>query len=200
MYELSSFIGFVASLAAIIAVGAAIFFAARSCLNWVLGPLDRAAKNRQFPIQFGLADLLCLFVLIQLSIGFMHWTLENVEAVVVLDILLGVVVIAVWWKSVRTLSQAGIHGAWRRCFVLVVSLPGAYVSSVALIALPFVAAGCFADQQPAAAVWLLVVEIILPFVLYGLSRFTKAIVASSENVVIATLVENTRPPTASAEQ
>ena len=59
--------GFVASVAA-----------AWACLNWVLGPLDRAAKNRQFPIQFGLADLLCLFVLIQLPVGILHWTLADV--------------------------------------------------------------------------------------------------------------------------
>ncbi len=118
MGVLAGFIALVAVGAAIIGIIVAIAFAARACLNWVLGPLDRAAKNRQFPIQFGLADLLCLFVLIQLSIGFLQWMSGDVEAVVVLDILLGVIVIVVWWKCVRTLSQAGIHGAWQRCFVL----------------------------------------------------------------------------------
>ena len=36
-------------------------------LKWVFGPLDRAAKNRKYPIQFSLADFLCLFVEIQLA-------------------------------------------------------------------------------------------------------------------------------------
>ena len=182
MGVLAGFIALVAVGAAIIGIIVAIAFAARACLNWVLGPLDRAAKNRQFPIQFGLADLLCLFVLIQLSIGFLQWMSGDVEAVVVLDILLGVIVIVVWWKCVRTLSQAGIHGAWQRCFVLTLALPGAYVSSVALVVLPFFAAYSFAAQQPSTAVWLLVVEIILPLILYGLSHFTRAIVAASKDI------------------
>ena len=72
MESLVGLVAFVAVGAFIIAVMAVIIATAWALLNSALGALDRAAKNRQFPIQFGLADLLCLFVLIQLPVGVIH--------------------------------------------------------------------------------------------------------------------------------
>jgi len=162
-----------------------IGFAAWACLNWVLGPLDRAARNRQFPIQFGLADLLCLFVQVQLPVGSVHWALHNglQEGVLVVDVVLGAVATLVWWICVRTLSRAGIHVVWQRCVILTLAMPAAYVGTVAVIVLPFLAFGFFADQQRSTAGWLLLVEIPLAGILYGLGRFTRAVVASTKDVV-----------------
>ena len=94
------------ALVVFVAVVSAIAFAAWACLNWVLGPLDRAAKNRRYPIQFALADLLCLFVLIQLPVGLIHWAARDVPRgrLVIFDVVLGVVATVVWWFCVRTLS------------------------------------------------------------------------------------------------
>ena len=83
------------------------------CLYWVLGPLDRAAKNRRFAMQFSLADLLCLFVLVQLPVGLLHWAAGGSKmepgGVLVVDIQIAVAATVVWWKCVRTMSRAGIH-------------------------------------------------------------------------------------------
>ena len=193
----------VATIAATVAIVAVVVATAFALLNSALGQLDRAARNRQFPIQFGLADLLCLFVLIQLPIGFVHWALGDIlrQAVVGVDVLLGVVVTAVWWKCVRTLSRAGIHVVWQRCFVLAISLPGSFVSSVGLIVLPLFAVYSLVTQQYAAAEWLLIVEVILPFILFALGRFTNAIVAfSTKGVAPENSRENSREPTAPGEQ
>ena len=94
---------------------------------------------------------------------------------------LGIVAGLVWWVCWRTLSRAGIHVVWQRCTVLAIALPAAYVGSVGLIVLPFVAGYFFVVQQPTIAVWLLIAEMILPIILYGLSRFTRAIVAATKD-------------------
>ena len=178
-------LGLIVSLG-VLGIGA---FALWASLQWVLGPLDRAAKNRQFPIQFGLADLLCLFVLVQLPVGIVHWVARSSEGqivesgVVTLDCAFVVAAVVVWWNCVRTLSRAGIHVVWRRCIVLTVALPGAIVGSVAATCLPVasVAAmleGHFSDADG----WLLLAEIPVLGILYGLGRFTRAIVASSKTV------------------
>ena len=44
-----------------IAIVAATVFAGWACIHWVLGPLTQTAKCQQLPLQFGLADFLCLF-------------------------------------------------------------------------------------------------------------------------------------------
>ena len=53
------FLGCLVGLAMLAAMASAVW----GCYRWVLGPLDRAAKSRQYPAQFSLADLLSLFVL-----------------------------------------------------------------------------------------------------------------------------------------
>ena len=55
-------------------------FALWACGFWILRPLDRAAKNRRYAIQFSLADLLCLFVLVELPLGALHWAAETAKA------------------------------------------------------------------------------------------------------------------------
>jgi hypothetical protein len=154
------------------------------CLNWALGPLDRAAKNRQFPIQFGLADLLCLFVLVQLPVGILHWATRDSAFPArawVMDIVLGGIATVTWWTCVRTLSRAGIQVVWQRCVVLTVILPCSYVGSISVIALPIVATDLLAEQQSSVGSLLLLAEIAAAAILYGLGRFTRVIVASAKN-------------------
>jgi hypothetical protein len=184
----------------------AVFPFVWASLLWMLGPLDRAAKNRQYPIQFGLADLLSLFVLIQLPIGLIHWALqaEPHRVAVIFDVVLGVINTVLWWFCVRTLSRAGIHVVWQRCLVIIVVMPGAYVGSIVAIVLPFVAGQFFLEQKFAIADWLLLAETILAGILYAFSRFTRAIAAAAKDkdndIVPQGVCENSREPTAPGEQ
>jgi hypothetical protein len=198
-------VGVLLALIIFVAVVSAIGFAAWACLNWVLGPLDRAAKNRRYPIQFALADLLCLFVLIQLPIGLIHWAVQNAPrgGLVIFDVVLGAMITLLWWICLRTLSRAGIHVVWQRCLVLTLVMPGAYVGNIALIFLPFVAGKQLLEHELATAGWLLLVELILLFILYGFSRFTRSIVASAKGIAAPENIqshENSREPTARGEQ
>jgi hypothetical protein len=200
----AALLGLVA-LAGCIALLALPFVAPLACLNWVLGPLDRAARNRQFPIQFGLADLLCLFILIQLPVGILHWTLADVlkEGIVAGDILLGIAAGSIWWVCWHTMSRAGIQVVWQRCVVLALVLPGGYVGSIALAVLPFVAGALFMSHRSTIAWLVLLVEILLPGVLYYFGCFTRKIVATSRNSDVAMEVilvsDDDETPTVSEE-
>jgi hypothetical protein len=169
------FLGCLVGLAMLAAMASAVW----GCYRWVLGPLDRAAKSRQYPAQFSLADLLSLFVLVQLPFGVVHWAAqggENLPAEVVVDLLVSIAVAAIWWTCVRTLSRAGIHVTWHRCVIIALVMPASFVGSVAAIILPFAAL----IEQNAVSFWLLLAEPLVIGVLYGLGRFTRYAVASAE--------------------
>jgi hypothetical protein len=166
------------------AVLTAVAYAIGGCLHWVLGPLQRAAKNRRFAKQFCLADLLSLFVLVQLSFGVVHWAGRDSEdfrsAMLTIDLIVAAIVVVVWWACLATLSPAGINVVWHRCVVLTVVLPTTLVGSLAIIALPFVALGALIDGRNTTGCLLLLAEPLVAGVLYGLGRFTRFIVASAE--------------------
>jgi hypothetical protein len=183
----------------------ALMVAVLLSLSWVLGPLDLAAKNRRYPMQFGLADLLCLGVLIQMLVASLHWASQGGanRSVIVLDVLFGAFVAFLWWLGVRTLSRAGIHTVWQRCIILILVMPVSYIGCVAAIVLPFVAASYLLDRQLATAAWLVLAEVILVGILYGFSRFTRAIAAASKEKDVAieaiVLPEDRDEPTLSEE-
>jgi hypothetical protein len=138
--------------------------------------MDRAAKNRRLPIQFGLADLLCLFVLVQLPVGIVHWVMRYTRVqsgALAADIMVSLMAALLWWNCTRMLSRAGVQTVWQRCVVLTVVLPGVIAGPVAVIVLPFAAL----DGSPG---WAILAEMLVIAILYGLGRFTRAIVASAE--------------------
>ncbi len=152
--------------------------------GWVLGPLDRAAKNRWYPVQFSLADFLCLFILVDLSLGGIHSCVPKGDGVmggaIAVDAVVVVLAALVWWTGVRTLSRAGIHGTWRRGFVLVVVIPVGYAGSFIIGLLPWFIIGHWFDNGDALfAMRLTVAEIATGGVLYGMGHITRAVVASA---------------------
>jgi hypothetical protein len=162
-----------------------VAFTIGACLKWVIGPLERAAKNRQYPVQYSLADLLCVFVLVQLVIGLTHWAAYDSQrsttiAVLILDVVFVAVAVVVWWKFVRTLSRAGIHVVWHRCVILVIILPAAVVGSMAVLFLFFAAIAAIQSDNIIVGIGLLLAEIPVVGIQYAMGRFTRRIVASAE--------------------
>jgi hypothetical protein len=132
METIFGFLGVIGALASI--------FGAWLAVNWVLGPLDRAAKNRFHPIQFTLADFLCLFVQIQLLLAVPAASFHGVDdRRPVIGITVGIIalVLLVWWTGVRTLSRAGVHDTRGRALTLVIGIPFGYSLSLSIPVVAF---------------------------------------------------------------
>ncbi len=174
---------FVLVLGAVIAVPLAVLLVTWGCTRWVLGPLERAGRHRPFSMQFSLADLLCLFVVLQFPLGIMHWVMRGRrvdETVLAVDLAVAVVAAIVWWSGVRTLSRAGIRAPWHRCAMLTLVMPVTLVGSIAVVVLLVASASALANYENSPGYWLLVAEVPLGGALYLLGRLTRAIVAAAE--------------------
>ena len=151
---------------------------------WVLGPLDQAARNRWHPVQFSLADFLCLFILVDLPMGGIHYCVPQGDGVtggvIAADVVVVVLAALVWWTGVRTLSRAGIMAPGGAGFVLAVVIPVGYAGSCIIGCLPFFIIGRWLDNGDSPlAMKLTVAEIATGGVLYGLGHITRAVVASA---------------------
>jgi hypothetical protein len=149
-------------------------------IAWVVGPLDRAAKNRRYPVQFSLADFFCLFVLVQLPLGTLRLIANDSQGISPLDLFAALSAVAIWWHCVRTLSRAGIHKLWHRCFALTIAMPFAVYGSFALIILPVTGMVMRIRNDSFIGWWMLLAEAAVIGVFYGLGKYTRAIVASTE--------------------
>jgi len=184
----------VASLVSIIAFVLLLGIAAIPiwfCQKWVLGPLDRAARGRRGPTQFFLADMFSLFVLVQVPLAMILGNARGLEApsILALTVTAGVLVAgagSVWWFGVRTLSRAGIGVVWQRFIVVSAVIPVAFVGSLSVVFLPLFAMGL-------GNIWLILVEIIVICVLYGLGRFVRWIVATAEARETVSLKQEMEP-------
>ena len=142
----------------------------------MLGPLDRAAKNRRYPIQFSLADFLCLFVQVHIVLAgptLLFRRMEEEVPAVAISLATVAVVLFVWWTGVRTLSRAGVHGTVSRAITLTVAIPFGFAAAFAI---PILALGIWvrlvysASEMPDAAlmgaveIGLVALELALGFV------------------------------------
>ncbi len=102
--------------------------------RWMLGPLDDAARNRRYPVQFTLMDFLTLVFLLQIPLGLVHSTMPYTQswAIALLDVFGWTACSLIWWGSVRTLSRAGIHRPGQRILLAAVCIPVAYFGTFAV--------------------------------------------------------------------
>jgi hypothetical protein len=165
-----------------LAVLVAVVLVVSGSFAWVLEPLRCAAMNRRLVKQFSLADLFCLFVLVQLPFGVIHWMRgkESLLPEPVSDSLAAILVAVVWWAGVAMSSSAGIQIVWHRCVILLVVLPGTLAGTFAVIILPFLAVFVQIRHHNTTGYWLLLAEPLLGGALYGLGRFMRYIVASAQ--------------------
>jgi hypothetical protein len=179
----------------------------------VLGPLDSAAKDRRYPVQFTLADFLCLFVQIQLALAGPAVLFRGVGdkgPAVIMTVFIILFVLLVWWTGVRTLSRAGVHDTRGRTLTLVVAIPFGYAVSVAI---PVV--GCFilgslanspgpgrSRDEPSTAI-LILIELAILFSAWALGIMTRRILRTAnpppkttplQDLVRLQQADNSAPP------
>lgn len=152
-------------------------------LRWVLGPLDRAAKNQPYPVQFTLADFLCLFVEVQLTLAgpsLAFGTMQDKSPAIGVTVALTATVLLVWWTGVRTLSRAGVHGTAGRAFTLIAAIPLGFAAAIALPLLAIAIGLSFVEPRseiPAALLGLIGIALVL--LVAGLGFAIRRILASA---------------------
>jgi hypothetical protein len=156
---------------------------------WVLGPIGRAAKNRSYPVQFTLADFLCLFVLVQLALAgpaiLLRRSNERNDPVTTACTLVAAIVglmVLLWWSGVRTLSRAGIHNTFARAVTLTIAIPFGYGFSIALAVVPiaFFVSLAKEDGNFSIAGYLFLAELALVALVWALGLITRRIVAKAQ--------------------
>ena len=158
-------------------------------LRWVLGPLDRAARNRSYPVQFSLADFLCLFVQAQLVLAgpaLLFRTMEVKTSAAMVSVLIVALVLVVWWTGVRTLSRAGVHGTLGRAFTLTIAIPFGFAGAAAipLLGISFLYTARASGLPAAGFCGLCTVPILGLEWLLGIA--TRRVLASSDRKTVAT--------------
>ena len=147
---------------------------------WVLRPVDRAASAHRHPPQFTLADFLCLFFLIQLSMTLGHSlaTWEESQIVWVIDGYGWIAAGLLWWFGVQNLYRAGVHNLWHRTIFLAIVLPITLVGAVAAPVLPIMILVSVAKEGSSPSdLYLLTAAVGLAFAVYGCGRFTRYVVS-----------------------
>ncbi len=101
--------------------------------NAILKPLTQQAKRGRYRVQFTLLDFSCLFLQLQLAMGFVVSYVDRAAGAafwVVFGLLL-LAFTAIWWGGVKALSEAGVRGPGRRAAFILVLLPGAEAVMIA---------------------------------------------------------------------
>ncbi len=154
--------------------------------NWVLRPLDQAGRRLQLPMQFTVADFLCLFFMLQLPMAFIHSGPVNEESfllIVFLDVFVWGSIGTMWWISVRTLSRAGILSPWRRSVFLAIVVPVTIVGAIAVLGLVPTAIVISLDNRIASGLGLFGGALGLVFALYLCGLYTRWMVSRTEGRV-----------------
>ena len=164
-------------LAGFVAIVAAFLFA-----RWTLGPLERASAHSKAPVQIAIADILCLFVPIQVLLAIYQWAwkmnLGNSEVLWGVVFLL-VVVVAIWFGSVALLARAGVRNAWHRAFVLIIGIPLGVLGSLAVSLIPAVLI-CNAAEGRWGLFWLAPLALLVLGLLGGIRLAIGRIVAAAQ--------------------
>jgi hypothetical protein len=159
-----------------------LFLAVPFSIWWVVGPIDRAARSRQFPRQFNLADFLCLFFLLQLPLAPLQraFTVPDDSNRGIAVAFGGIAWIAaglMWWFAVHILSRAGVHRIWHRCAFLMLVMPIALVGSLVFGFVPLSVVASQSNGGSWRGVSLLIgIEVAVIALLCAAGRFTRSMV------------------------
>ena len=88
----------------------------------VLEPLVSAGPPPLLRAQFNVADCLCLFFLVQVTMAAVHLLASSAgvpwEIKVTMDLLSGIGAVVLWWTGVQALATGDVSNAWHRAGLL----------------------------------------------------------------------------------
>lgn len=127
----------VAALTAIVIIG-----------RWILGPIDRAAKDREAAVRFSIGDFLCLFLTVQIPLSLIYRFVNDEEKPLfwLFTIITWIIAPLVWFACARALSKAGITAGRPRMVFLGVIVPFVYYGLLPFLFLTLAGAVVLAQQ------------------------------------------------------
>src|SRR5690349_8823580 len=118
MEAVQSLVGLLACPASLLIVVGSV----TGTVNWTLGPLMQAARQKPAPTRFLLSDMLWLMVQLQLAMGLVAWAIppdlgsaSRIEAILYLCLPTA----GFWYACLHAVSQAGIRGPLKRAVVFI---------------------------------------------------------------------------------
>jgi hypothetical protein len=149
--------------------------------KWILGPIDAAARARQAPIRYSIADFLCLFVIIQipLAAAFQFSDEEAREYYWLFTAVTWIAAPVIWVTATRALSKAGISGGVHRLIFMGVIIPLAYYGLIPFVVMPSIGLSQIIKGTNILTQhgWLVALWFVLGILLYLSGRYTKWMVA-----------------------
>lgn len=108
--------------------------------QWILAPIDRAAKFRKAPVRFSIGDFLSLFLAIQIPLTAIYQFIEKEEERLfwLFTIITWLVAPVVWFACARTLSKAGVSNGRHRFVFIGLVMPAVYYGLVPFVLLTIV--------------------------------------------------------------
>jgi len=152
-------------------------------VTWVLRPITSAARDLHQPAQFSMADFFCLFVLVHLSMAAAHgiFPAEIGRMIWIVDAFGWFASGSLWWVGGQTLSRAGVTRPWPRVGVLTVVLPltlvGAMAIPILILCSPLAIVHANSREGRWTAALLAAVGVVVCGTFFGLSRFTRYLMA-----------------------
>ena len=99
---------------------------------YILRQIDHAAKNRRAKVKIFIVDFFSLIFMIQLPFVLLRDQMEE-PGVIAGAIVFALVMILVWWTTVRMVSQAGIQTTGWRSLVSIIVIPATYFGAFGLL-------------------------------------------------------------------
>jgi hypothetical protein len=163
--------------------------------KWILGPIDRAARERRAPVRFAISDFLCLFVVVQLPLTLISRSRsEDTEALFwAFTILAWIVAPVIWISCAVALSRAGITSGKHRFIFMGVVLPIVYYGLIPFMLMAIFAIATFRSGhgiELGKYWWLIIIWVLLGAGLVGCGVFTNRLIRSTG---VASVSDDSRP-------
>jgi hypothetical protein len=96
--------------------------------RWILGPIDRAARDREVPVRFSIGDFLCLFLAVQIPLTVVYQFVgsDGEQLFWVFTLITWIIAPVIWFACARALSRAGVASGTHRFVFLGLIMPAVY--------------------------------------------------------------------------
>lgn len=141
--------------------------------KWIVGPMDRAARDVAAPTQFFMTDIVGLVLLLQivtlLPAWIMHADADESNRAYAAGAFCWLAAGALWWASIESLSRAGVRRRWKRVLFSIFVLPLALASTFTAVVGNLVLIFWVTEQQTPSLLVLLPVglNVVIATAAYG---------------------------------